>query len=380
MSDAAQTLARAAAPFRVEISRLRPSGSEVIEAHAHLGRDEDGRALDPDALRAMLDADDVARAVVFPLHDPDRHPAYRVPNDRVLAWAGESEGRFVPFARLDPSDDPVAEGERCLEHGARGFKLHPRAQAFVFADGVADAIFALAEQAGVPILIHAGRGMPPIADGLADLALRYPGAPLILAHGAIADQGVLTSRLAGHPAVLYDTSCFSAFDILALFARAPAERIVFGSDPPYGRPLTGLYLALRSAAAAGLDAETLDFVLGGTMARLLAGQPLAEPREPRRADALVLSGRLARVYAYGSFAFGALLGGGTIEGAKGSLDLMAAAARDPEPGEAGPALDLISRTVETALSLIDDPDHRWTAFGLIHLCLSHAATEMAITS
>ena len=59
---------------------------------------------------------------------------------------------------------------------------------------------------------------------------------------------------------------------------------------------------------------------------------------------------------------------------------MAAAARDPEPGEAGPALDLISRTVETALSLIDDPDHRWFAFGLIHLSLSHAATEMAVTS
>jgi predicted TIM-barrel fold metal-dependent hydrolase len=380
MSDAAHTLARAAAPFRVEIARLRPSGSQVVEVHSHLGRDEDGRSLDPDGLRAMLDADDVARAVVFPLHDPERHPAYSLPNDRVLEWAAQSDGRFVPFCRLDPSDGPIAEAERSLANGARGFKLHPRAQAFAFADGVADAIFALAEQAKVPILIHAGRGMPPIADGLADLALRYPGAPLILAHAAIADQGVLTTRLAGHPSVLYDTSCFSAFDILALFSRAPAERIVFGSDPPYGSPFTGLYLLLRCAAVAGLDSQTLDLVLGGTVDRLLAGLPLPEATAPRGEDSFVLSGRLARVYAYGSVAFGALMGGGAIEGAKGALDLMAAAARDPEPGEIGPTLELISETVEAALALIDDPETRWGAFGLIHLCLSRAATELAITS
>ena len=316
MSDAAQKLARAAAPFREEISSLRPSGSVVVEAHAHLGADEDGRTLSPDALRAMLDHDDVARAVVFPLHDPERKPAYSLPNDRVQAWADESDGRFVPFCRLDPSETPIAEAERCLARGARGFKLHPRAQSFGFVDGVADDIFALAEQASVPILIHAGRGMPPIADGLADVAQRYPGAPLILAHAAIADQGVLTTRLADHPAVLYDTSCFSAFDILSLFARAPAERIVYGSDPPYGRPLTGIYLALRCAAAAGVDDATIDLVLGGTMNRLLAGQPLAEPTAPRSDDTFTVSGRLARVTAYGSVTFGALIGGATADGSR----------------------------------------------------------------
>src|SRR6187402_1372874 len=111
MTPAAQRLSRAAAPFREEISRLRPSGSVVVEAHAHLGRDEDGRSLSPDELRHMLDADDVARAVVFPLHDPERRPAYSLPNDRVQAWAEESDGRFVPFCRLDPGETPIAEAE-----------------------------------------------------------------------------------------------------------------------------------------------------------------------------------------------------------------------------------------------------------------------------
>ena len=379
MSDATHTLARAVAPFRAEIADLRPSGSRIVEAHAHLGRDEDGRSLTPDELRHMLDVDDVGHAVVFPLHDPDRRPGYSVPNDRVLAWAAESEGRFTPFARLDPGESPIAEAERCLGRGARGIKLHPRAQSFVFADGVADDIFGLAEQASVPILIHAGRGMPPIADGLADVALRYPGAPLILAHAAIADQGVLTTRLAGHPAVLYDTSCFSPFDILTLLARAPAERIVYASDPPYGRPLTGLYLVLRCAAAAGLDQQTLDLVLGGTMDRLLAGRPLAEPTAPRLSDPVTVSGRLARVAAYGSMTFGGLIAG-NLEAARGPLDLMAAAARDPEPDGVGPALERISATLEAVASIIDDPEMQWPAFGLMHMCLSLAATELAIGS
>ncbi|HEX4467187.1 MAG TPA: amidohydrolase family protein, partial [Solirubrobacteraceae bacterium] len=187
------TYADALAPFLAEAAQLRPSGAEVIDAHTHLGLDEDGRSLTLEQLLEQLDAADARRACVFPLHDPERHPSYRLPNDRVLAWAGESEGRLVPFCRLDPAEDPIDEAERCLNAGARGIKLHPRAQEFVFDGPEMDGVFALAEQAGVPILIHAGRGLPPLADGLADVALRYPGAALILAHGAICDQGILTT-------------------------------------------------------------------------------------------------------------------------------------------------------------------------------------------
>ena len=57
---------------------------------------------------------------------------------------------------------------------------------------------------------------------------------------------------------------------------------------------------------------------------------------------------------------------------------MAAAARDPEPGDAAEALEVISETVETAIALMADEETRWSAFGLIHLCLSRAATELAI--
>ena len=109
----------------------------------------------------------------FPAARPDRRPAYRRPNDRVLAWAEQSDGRLTPYCRLDPAEDPVGEAERCLSLGARGIKLHPRAQAFGFGDAAAEGSSPSPGMPRFPILIHAGRGMPPM-DPLAELALRFP--------------------------------------------------------------------------------------------------------------------------------------------------------------------------------------------------------------
>ncbi len=123
----------------------------------------------------------------------------------------------------------------------------------------------------MPILIHAGRGLPPLGDELVEITLRHPDVVLILAHGAICDQGIITSRLADHPGVLYDISCFFPLDVIELLARAPIERIVFASDPPYGLPASSLYMALRVAAHAGLDEDAVRGMLGGTIAGLFDG-------------------------------------------------------------------------------------------------------------
>ena len=367
--------ANALAPFLSEVERLRPAEAEVIDAHTHLGLDEDGRSLTLAQLLSQLDAAEARRACVFPLHDPERHPAYTVPNDRVLAWAGESEQRLAPFCRLDPSEEPLAESERCLAAGARGIKLHPRAQDFVFDGPEMDSVFALAESARVPILIHAGRGLPPLAEGLVDLALRHPGAVLILAHGAICDQGILTARLADHPGVLYDTSCFFPLDVIELLARVPAERVVFASDPPYGLPATSLYMVLRVARHAGLDEAATRAMLGGTMAKLLDGEPLGATAPPRRGDTITLSGRLARVYGYASLV-GPALFTGAREQARAMLDMALAACRDPEPGSVGEALDTIGAALSAADALLQTEDGLRPSIDLVYRAIVRAATEI----
>jgi hypothetical protein len=365
----------ALAPFLAEVAGMRPANAEVIDAHTHLGLDEDGRSLTLEQLLGQLDDAGANRACVFPLHDPDRRPSYSVPNDRVLRWAGESGGRLVPFCRLDPAEDPIAEADRCVSAGARGLKLHPRAQSFQFDGPEMNDIFRFAEEAEVPILIHAGRGMPPVADGLADVALRHPGAVLILAHGAICDQGILTTRLADHPGVLYDISCFFPIDVIELFARVPAERIVFASDPPYGLPASTLYLALRVAYQAGLDQERTRLMLGGTMASLIDGHGLPPATAPRRDDQITLSGRLARVYGYSSLV-GPALFAGAFEQGKAMLDMAIAACRDPEPGTVGHALDTAGAALTAASSVIDDPAKLRAAFDLIYRTNALLASEV----
>jgi predicted TIM-barrel fold metal-dependent hydrolase len=365
----------ALAPFLAEAQRLRPANAEVLDAHTHLGLDEDGRSLTPVQLLSLLDEAGAHRACVFALHDPDRRPAYRVPNDRVLEWAAQSEGRLVPFCRLDPADDPLTEGERCLAAGARGIKLHPRAQDFAFDGEELASIFALAEDARVPILIHAGRGLPPLADGLVELALRHPDVVLILAHGAICDQGILTARLADHPGVLYDISCFFPLDVLELLARAPIERIVFASDPPYGMPASALYLALRIARHAALEEQATRALLGETMAGLLDGHGLPPVGPPRRGPSITLSGRLARVYGYASLV-GPALFAGVPEQARATLDMAIAACRDPQPGTVGEALEVIGAALSAASSLLRSPEGVRPAIDLVYRAIVRAATEL----
>ena len=367
--------ADALAPFLAEVERMRPADAEVIDAHTHLGLDEDGRSLTLEQLLSQLDDAGARRACVFPLHDPDRHPAYSVPNDRVLEWTRASADRLVPFCRLDPAEDPLAESERCLAAGARGIKLHPRAQDFVFDSEELDRVFDLAGTAGVPILIHAGRGLPPLAEGLVELALRHPRTILILAHGAICDQGILTSRLAEHPGVLYDISCFFPLDVIELFARVPVERIVFASDPPYGLPATSLYMALRVAAQAGLDEAATRAVLGGTMAALLDGHGLPPISPPRRGESIALSGRLARVYGYASLV-GPGLFTGALDQARAMLDMAIAACRDPEPGSVGEALETIGSALTAANTLLETDEGVRAAIDLVYRAIVRAATEI----
>src|SRR5689334_14391125 len=148
-------------------------------------------------LLETMDRFGVSRCNMFCLDEPDRHPGFRAGNDRTLEFAERSAGRLVPFVRLDLSEEPIAEAERCLDRGARGIKLHPRAQKFLLDDERLAPIFALAAERGVPILVHAGRGLPPIAAGLERLVDANPGTQLILAHAGIADLANLAARFSG---------------------------------------------------------------------------------------------------------------------------------------------------------------------------------------
>src|SRR6185312_6833395 len=108
-----------------ELRRLLPDGADIFDAHLHLGHDIDGMVGDYDGLEQLMSRYGISRAFMFCLDEPDRHPGFTAANDRTLAFAERSNGRLIPFLRLDLNESPLEEAVRVLDAGARGIKLHP---------------------------------------------------------------------------------------------------------------------------------------------------------------------------------------------------------------------------------------------------------------
>jgi predicted TIM-barrel fold metal-dependent hydrolase len=288
--------------YDATLSSELPEGVRLFDAHTHLGNDIDGTLGRYEELTATLDRYGFTGAFVFCMDEHDREPAFCVPNDRTLAHAKRSGDRLIPFVRLDLTERPLEEAKRALDLGARGIKLHPRAQAFALDDERLGPIFKLAVERSVPILIHGGRGLPPIAEHLEALVRRYDGVRLIIAHAGIADMAGLAGRLGGMPGVFFDTSVWSAVDLLDLYRQVSPEQIVYASDYPYGRQPNSLLLAIRSAKLAGFDDKQLRALLGGNAWRIADGEEPQPLTTPRGATSLVQPLTFARIHQYISMA------------------------------------------------------------------------------
>jgi hypothetical protein len=190
----------------------------------------------------------------------------------VLAAAAESEGRIVAFCRVDPRSDGRVEAERALARGAAGIKLHPRGERFGLADPVVAPLLELANERRLPVIVHAGRGIPSLGEDALRVTTAYPRAPLILAHLAITDLAWIWREAPAHPNLFFDTAWWNTADQLALFALVPPGQILFASDTPYGRPVAAAAVVLRAALAAGLSPRQIASVAGGQLERLLAGE------------------------------------------------------------------------------------------------------------
>jgi predicted TIM-barrel fold metal-dependent hydrolase len=285
-----------------ELRRLVPEGADIFDAHLHLGHDIDGMVGDYDVLEREMAGYGISRAFVFCLDEPDRHPSFTAANDRTLAYAERSAGRLIPFVRLDLNESPIEEARRCLDLGARGIKLHPRAQKFDVSADRLGSVFEIAAERRVPILIHGGRGLPPIAAGLRALVDRYPEASLIIAHAGIADLAELAKVMAGRKGVVFDTSTWSPVDLLDFYRQVPPEQVVYASDFPYGQQPSSLLIAVKTARYAGYDDDQVRGMLAGTANALADGKELPTPTSPVGKDTLTQPMQLARIHQYLSMA------------------------------------------------------------------------------
>ena len=339
---------QAVTPFLVRLRTDLPD-LEILDAHTHIGfNDPDGMRCSPETL---IEALELAgnRAVVFAMHEPEGYPKA---NDWVRAEADRSEGRLMPFARLDPRDDPVAEGERSLDAGALGLKLHPRAEEFAMDEPGVEPIVALAQERSVPLIVHAGRGIPALGRHVVELCRSHPGANVILAHAGICDLAWIWRDARELPNLFFDTSWWSAGDLIALLSLVPPGQVLLASDAPYGSPTMGAVLCLRSALQAGLDEEAVRAIAGGQMERLLARE---KPLDlgPAREQALGRDLLLDRVWTFLTYATGqALQGVHPTE----AIDLARLACEVGDEAPEAPVCEAVLALLENTENLPADPD------------------------
>jgi uncharacterized protein len=281
-------------------------GARLLDAHTHIGSN------DPDEYRCTrqdlvdrLEAID-AQAIVFPMHEPDGYPPA---NDMVIAESDASGGRLFPFCRLDPNKKPLEEARRALDAGARGIKLHPRAENFTLHHPELQPVFELAHERRLPILCHAGRGIPALGRHSIEMCSRYPGLRLILAHAGISDLSWIWREAADHPNLFFDTAWWSPSDVQALFALVPPGQILMASDAPYATPAWGATMALRHGLQVGLSPEVLRELAGGQARRLLGGEDPLDLGPAPGIESLSRDPLLERVYSFLLAAIGQMFNG-----------------------------------------------------------------------
>lgn len=329
-------------PMREWFSRLREAvpGIEVFDAHTHLGQnDPDEFKCSREELTQALAAVN-ARGVVFPMHEPGGYPPA---NDMVIEEAARSDGRLVPFCRLDPHADPLAEAERSLANGAAGIKLHPRAEEFALDTPELADVFALADERKLPVLVHAGRGIPALGRHAVEICGRHPGVRLILAHAGISDLAWIWRATADHPNLFFDTAWWSASDLLALYALVPPRHILLASDAPYAPPGFAAYMNLRYALQAGLEPDQIRLVFGGQLDRIVSGREPADAGAAPGAGSLDRDPLLDRVHAFLVASIGQMLNGLEAE------ETLALTALSCEVGDDAPQAE----TCATVLKLLE---------------------------
>ncbi len=184
----------------------------------------------------------------------------------------EVPGRILPFVRVNPHLRENAQHsirEAIGDWGFHGIKLHPRNEAFPINNE--ELVYPIAEAAakfGVPILIHTGEpdtygfAQPTLVGGLADA---FPDVTLIVGHMGkrLYEDAILVAKWFEN--VILETSFRSHREIARAVNRVGADRVIYGSDMPFGVP----EIEMMKVRLSGIREGDEEKVMGANIAHLL---------------------------------------------------------------------------------------------------------------
>ena len=297
---------------------------------------------------------------------------YAAANDHVLAAAAASGDRLVAFCRVDPHaaggpdrrDPPLPRRRRTAGSSCT---RAPSASASTSPSCARSSRSPTSEH--LPILLHAGRGIPALGAHVLEFAQEFPRARFILAHCAVSDLAWIWQRIHEYPNVFFDTSWFSATDQLAVYSHIPPGQILFATDIPFGTPQLAVIGSLRCALQAGLTPAQLESVMGGQIARIVAREDTPDLGPAVGDGRIRRDPLLARVeyFANGAFAT-AIAGGDDAE----FIDLARLACLVGDNAPQAPLAESIRELLALALT-IPMGESLTDRFAHIHLLVSAAA-------
>ena len=232
-------------------------------------------------------------SAVFPLT-----PGEAVELNRFNASLARDIPEMIPLGTVHQDDaDPVAVVHEALRtHGLKGIKLHPVMMRMAPGDPRFAPVYALLEEAGLPLLVHTGfeEGPGRVADkdGWESLFRSYPRLPFLLAHAFFPDLPYAFSLLPRFGNVFLDLTNVPG---MVLWKEGPlpfgisrplwgkeeflaaveehSGRVFFGSDHPAG--MGTMEEILGQVETLGLSERTVQRILHGNARELLTRLGLA---------------------------------------------------------------------------------------------------------
>lgn len=231
---------------------------DIIDCHAHLGTVNSMRApwdllnISAEDLLRGMDANAVKLSCIFGVPQPSMAvlEECRRHNDVVGDAVRRYPDRFVGVCVTTPhtgNDMGIGEIRRTVErYGFKGVKFQSNRMGFDLRVDVLAPIFETCIELNIPVLIHTGEDRTS-PDRVGYLALAYPKLIVVMLHmGLRTDYQLYAIEVARlTPNIILETSFAGAWSIRRAISLLGAERVMFGSDSPYGS-LGDQIRALRS--------------------------------------------------------------------------------------------------------------------------------------